>query len=190
MTLIVLSSGSVSTEVKIKRPRYSDLWNAYAEVGLMDAASVYDLVGGDAAALRSQKPDDYANACALRMSRAFNYGAYKIPTGTIIKNKSIYRVRGGDGMPYILRVDEMIDFLEYNWGHADLVMTRGGDGAISGKKGVIVVEVSGWSDARGHVVLWDGAKTGDGSDYQRLDSHSWENSRASLVRTNYWELKG
>lgn len=190
MTNIVLSSGSVSAKVKIKRPRFSDLWNAYTEVGLMGAAGVYDLVGGDVAALRNQNPDDYANACALRMSRALNYGGYKIPKGTIIKNKSIYRVRGGDGMPYILRVDDVIGFLEYNWGKPDLVMARGGDGAISGKKGLIVVEVSGWSDASGHVVLWNGAKTGDGSDYQRLDSHSWVNSTASLLRTNYWELKG
>jgi hypothetical protein len=53
-----------------------------------------------------------------------------------------------------------------------------------------VVEVSGWSDARGHVVLWDGTNTGDRSNYQRLDSHAWENSTASLVRTHYWELKG
>ena len=80
MTNIVVSSGSVSTEVKIKKPRFSDLWEAYAEVGLMAAPDIYNLVGGDATALRNQKPDDYANACALRMSRAFNYGGYKIMT--------------------------------------------------------------------------------------------------------------
>lgn len=28
---------------------------------------------------------------------------------------------------------------------------------LSGKKGIIVFEVSGWSDATGHADLWDGA---------------------------------
>lgn len=190
MTSVVVRTDGVSSTVTIKRPRYSDLWAAYAEVGHMDSASVYELVGGEAAALRKQRPDAYANACALRMSRAFNYGGYKVPRGNIIKNKDIYRVRGNDGFPYILRVNEMIDFLEYNWGKPDLVMARGEDGKMSGKKGLIIVEVQGWNDARGHVVLWDGKETSDGSDYQRLDSHSWTVSTGSLIKTNYWELKG
>ncbi|GFM69762.1 hypothetical protein PSCICL_07540 [Pseudomonas cichorii] len=190
MTNLTVSAGGVSTTVKVNRPRYSELWAAYAEVGFMKSGDVYDLVGGEAAELRNQMPDDYANACALRMSRAFNYGGYKVPRGTIIKNKSIYRVRGSDGLAYILRVNDMIDFLEYNWGKPDLVMARGEDALMTGKKGLIVVEVTGWSDARGHVVLWNGEVTGDGSDYHRLDSEDWIGSTGSLVRTNYWELKG
>lgn len=190
MARIVVNSGEVSSTVTIKRPRFSELWAAYAEVGYREAGAVYELVGGEAAALRRQKPIDYSNACALRMSRAFNNGGYRIPRGTIIKNKAIYRVRGDDGMPYILRVNDMIDFLEFNWGKPDLVMAPGKDKDISGKKGLIIVEVSGWNDARGHVVLWNGKETSDGSDYQRLDSHAYENSTASLVKTNYWELKG
>ncbi len=93
-------------------------------------------------------------------------------------------------MPYILRVNDMIDFLEFNWGEPDLVMAPGEDEDISAKKGLIIVKVSGWNDARGHVVLWNGEETSDGSDYQRLDSHAYENSTALLVKTNYWELKG
>lgn len=35
---------------------------------------------------------------------------------------------------------------------------------LSGKKGIIVFEVSGWDDATGHADLWDG-KTPVGTDY-------------------------
>ncbi|MNC09917.1 hypothetical protein D3C75_575510 [compost metagenome] len=78
---VVVSSGDVSESVKMNRPRFSDLWQAYAEIWFKDASAVYDLVGGSAAALRAQRPEYYANACALRISRAFNYGGYKIPSG-------------------------------------------------------------------------------------------------------------
>ncbi|MDO7929186.1 type VI secretion system amidase effector protein Tae4 [Pseudomonas sp. KFB-139] len=190
MTNLTVSAGGVSTAVKVNRPRYSDLWEAYAEVGSMESAAVYDLVGGEAAELRRQIPDNYANSCALRMSRAFNYGGYKVPRGTIIKNKSIYRVRGSDGLAYILRVNDMIDFLKYNWGKPDLVMAPGDDALMAGKKGVIVIEADGWEDARGHVVLWNGEVTSDGSDYHRQDGEDWIGSTGVLVKISYWELKG
>ena len=37
-------------------------------------------------------------------------------------------------------------------------------GSLSGKRGIIVFEVSSWSDASGHVDLWNGSKV-VGSDY-------------------------
>lgn len=190
MGSIVVRAGSASTEVKINRPRFSRLWEAFTEVGSLDAEAVYELVGGEALALRKQKPKEYANACAIRISRAFNYGGYKVPSGTVIKTKSIYRVRGSDGMPYIVRVRQMIEFLEYNWGKPDLLIAPGGDSALAGKTGIIAVNASGWENASGHVVLWNGKSTSDGSDYQRLDSYAWRDSSASLTETLYWELKG
>lgn len=92
-------------------------------------------------------------------------------------------------MPYIVRVNGVIDFLEFNWGTADLVILPGDESAMNGKKGLIVIEVSGWSDARGHVVLWDGTKTSDGSNYQLQSNHTYDDPRVKLIRTNYWELK-
>lgn len=94
MAKVIISSGGVSSSISVKRPRFSTLWSAYEEVGYMEAGNVYELIGGEAAVLRREAPDDFANACAMRMSRAFNYGNYKIPQGTIIKNKPIYRVGG------------------------------------------------------------------------------------------------
>lgn len=186
---LTASAGNASTSVVVKRPRFEDLWNAYAEVGMMGYQAVYDLVGGNVAELRRSNPDDYTNACALRMSRAFNYGGYQVPTGTITPRTNIYRVRGGDGLPYILRVTGVIDFVRHNWGTPDKTLTPDQSATLNGLKGLIVVEVQGWGDATGHVTLWDGSSTGDGSDYQNPNSSAYRNPGVSPVRILYWELK-
>jgi len=188
MTSLIATAGSASTRLEIKRPAFQSLWDAYAEVGAMAAPDVYELVGGDVARHRRANPEAYTNACALRMSRAFNHGGYAIPRGTIIPATPIYRVRGDDGQPYIMRVDDIIHFVKHNWGSADKVLQPAQAGQLAGLKGLIVMEVSGWSDATGHVTLWDDTRTGDGTDYQHPNSHSY-NARVSLTRILYWELK-
>lgn len=125
MANIVISSGGVSFSISTKRPRFSTLWNAYAEVGHKKSIDVYGLVGGGVEAARANNPDAYANACALRLSRAFNYGGYKIPKGTTIQNKPIYRLSGTDQLPYILKVVDFVAFLKHNWGEPDHALTTG-----------------------------------------------------------------
>ncbi|WP_223526213.1 type VI secretion system amidase effector protein Tae4 [Pseudomonas sp. BF-B-26] len=190
MAQVVIHSGGVSSSISVKRPRFSTLWNAYAEVGHKGSIEVYGLVGGGVEAARAEKPDAYANACALRISRAFNYGGYKIPKGTIIQNQPIYRLSGADQLPYIMKVVDFLAFLKHNWGEPDHTLTQNNSDFINGKKGVIVMEITGWSDASGHATLWNGSVTGDDSDYHRQDSHTYDNPRVKLEKINFWELKG
>lgn len=188
MTSLVATAGGASARLEIKRPAFQSLWNAYAEVGNMTAPDVYELIGGNVAEHRRANPDDYANACALRMSRGFNNGGYVIPSGTVIPATPIYRVRGDDGLPYIMRVDGVIHFVKHNWGNADKVLQPDQVEQLAGLKGLLMMEVSGWNDATGHVTLWDGVRTGDGTDYQNPHSHSY-GGRVVLTRILYWELK-
>lgn len=188
MTLLVASAGNTSVRLTVRRPAFRDVWDAYAEVGRMGAADVYQLVGGAVAELYRENPAGYANACALRMSRGFNYGGYVIPSGTIVPGRNIYRVRGSDEMAYILRVNDLIQYVKHNWGAADLRLSSSETGNLVGRKGLIVMEVSGWSDATGHVTLWDGVQSGDGTSYHDPDSGSY-GGRVSLTRILYWELK-
>lgn len=188
MTTLVARAGNTSVRLAVRRPAFEDLWEAYAEVGRLRAADVYERVGGRVADLYRENPTDYANACALRMSRGFNYGGYAIPSGTIIPGRNIYRVRGGDEKAYILRVNDMIQYVKHNWGNADLTLSPSQAGQLAGRKGLIVMEVSGWRDATGHVTLWDGARSGDGSTYHDPRSDNY-GSGVSLTRILYWELK-
>src|SRR5690606_28128260 len=76
MSAIQATVGTQTEVIDAVRPRFSDLWNSYP-VG-MAAGDVYKLVGGNAYALYKENPADYANACALRLSRALNYGGLTI----------------------------------------------------------------------------------------------------------------
>ena len=190
MAELTASAGQVSAKVTIKRPRFDDLWQAYSEVGNKKADPVYQLIGGNVAELREQNPADYTNACALRMSRAFNYGNFKIPKGTIIKNRNIYRVKGKDTLPYIMRVNDLIPFIIHNWGQADLSLDPINISQLMGKKGLIVINVSGWGDATGHVTLWNGSITGDGTNYQDVNSDAYRDTpNVKPTKILYWELK-
>lgn len=185
---LTASSGGQSASVILKRPQFQSLWSAYTELGSKDVQEAYSIVGGNVAQLRDQNPDAYANACALRMSRAFNYGGFRIPRGTINPNRNIYRAAGADGLPYIMRVNDVIAFIEFNWGKAehDIVPTE--VSTIKGKQGLMVIIVNGWSDASGHVTLWDGAVAGDNSHYHDLNYPYWNQTTALPVRILLWEL--
>ncbi|WP_367989724.1 type VI secretion system amidase effector protein Tae4 [Vibrio sp. NTOU-M3] len=191
MSNLEATSGDITASVELKRPRFSDLWNAYSEVGAKKASEVYPLVGGHVAKLYESDPISYANACALRMSRGFNYGGFPVPSGTIIETYPIYRVRGADQKAYILRVKDLIKYIEFNWGNPEYEMDPTDISEISGKKGVIIISVSGWNDASGHVTLWDGSKTGDGSSYQDPSyfPSRYPDGTVKAKKVMLWELK-
>jgi len=109
-------------------------------------------IGGEAA-----QPWVGNNTCVMRMSKAFNYAgpAFKIPGSS----KGFLTVKGADGMNYGIRVIEFIDFLHNTYKVPDIVK-KGADmtpAAFKDKTGIIAWLIDGWSDARGHFTLWDGA---------------------------------
>ena len=179
-TTIQAVAGQQQATVRPKRPAFDEVWKHYRTVNI-PAPDVYALVGGNAHELYKSNPKGYANACALRMSRAFNYG------GLVITSKATgYKVKGGDGKNYLLRVRDMIAFVKANFGNAEkTVLPAGTDKTsdFSGKRGVIVFEVSGWGDASGHVTLLNGSSCGD-SCYFVHDQPGVQTTKIS-----FWELK-
>lgn len=115
------------------------------------------------------------NSCAIRMSRAFNYGAFHIPR---IDGLSV--VSGEDKLWYAYRVREVMSWLKRLWGRPQVVInyaTRiGVPEALLGKKGILAVEVP-FSDATGHITLWNGEKCIDDSDYFDM-----------ATRVSLWEI--
>lgn len=99
------------------------------------------------------------NTCVIRVSRSMNASGNPIPNR---RGDEIFTVRGADRKHYALRVREFQRYLRRRYGPASFghdYPGRGGSipGAFMGQRGIIVFEVSGWSDATGHVDLWDGA---------------------------------
>ena len=68
---------------------------------------------------------------------------------------------GADKKWYLYRVKDFINFMKSNYTDYE---TATDISKFQGKKGVIVFEDSGWSDATGHVDLYDGEQV-EGSDY-------------------------
>jgi hypothetical protein len=128
-----------------KLPPYSSLKKNFPAV---EAAQVKALIGGNVDA------DYITNCCTIRMSRALNGAGAPIP-----KNyPGMTTVSGADGKRYAIRVKEFRIYLRTTYG-APTLTARGGAVADSfrGKQGIIVFDVRIWSDASGHVDLWDGS---------------------------------
>jgi hypothetical protein len=99
----------------------------------------------------------FENACPIRMGYVLN------KTGFPIRKSPRYKmVSGGDGMQYIYRVNDMMDYLKDTFGVPDKHVDEKPETTdFSGLKGIVIVKGFGWGDARGHVTLWDGAKCSD-----------------------------
>ena len=76
--------------------------------------------------------------------------------------KTMSTILGGDKLRYAFRVAEFLKYLRQALGKPQLSVAKArGDANVpkefQGRKGVIVFDNCGWSDATGHLDLWDGA---------------------------------
>lgn len=117
------------------------------------------------------------NTCAVRMSYILNQ------SGLIIPRVPGQTVSGADKRQYFFRVKNLIAFLKGRWGAPEIVEYPPADGGVlAGKKGLVLFEVSGWSDAAGHATLFNGSSCYD---------HCYFNAPGVSYRTdraNFWSL--
>ncbi len=177
---IIVELEATSSRIQVNRPKYDDLINAYKKVAGLKACEVFKLVHKDLYKYCQNKNPNYQNACATRISYAFNKGNYKIKL-----QKDFIDEKTGE--PYILSVSKMIQFLEKEFGNSDIKFN--GDiedfkSKIKEKKGILIFEVLGWSDATGHITLWDGKACADGHCYFQHD-----NPIITTKNLIFWELK-
>jgi hypothetical protein len=136
-------------------PAFDKIWAAYPHG---EASEVKKLIGGavDAAWI--------TNTCAIRVSRALNEAGFAIPRTVAGLNT----VRGGDNKRYAYRVAELRRYMRTVLGRPDITSSNPDD--FIGKKGLIVFEVRGWSDATGHFDLWDGTQPAHAEYFDRASS--------------------
>jgi hypothetical protein len=98
------------------------------------------------------------NTCTIRVSRSLNYSGQPLPGP---KNRyGLNVISGADGKWYAYRVKEFLVYLRGRYGAPSVSVSDSSSrknlrSAVIGRVGIIVFEVSGWSDATGHVTLWD-----------------------------------
>lgn len=145
---------------------YSSLQANYPTTGTPE--EMYNSVGGDVAGRFNEHKNDvggnaYENTCALRMSVALNKSGNDIDTDVKnSKGQKMYSEKGSDGKDYVLRKSDLKDYMKGEYGKAD-ISTKSTDkdfdskvSEIKGQKGIIVYDVTGWTDATGHVTIYDG----------------------------------
>ncbi|WP_080411180.1 type VI secretion system amidase effector protein Tae4 [Burkholderia ubonensis] len=142
------------------------------------AEKVAITIGGNVAInINSRDPKlRWVNTCALRLSYILSQAGMPIPH---IPGQT---VSGADKRWYFFRVTDFIRFLEQRWGKADVIKfpPSGGGSTLVDKQGIILFEVSGWSNATGHATLFNGRTCYDqcyfnepGANYRTDRAHFW-----------------
>lgn len=123
------------------------------------------------------------------MSRALNYGNMPI-SAKLTKSLKIETMMGADGMPYIFRVRDMKTYLASALGVTPVKVIKDFDKAFAGQQGIVSFDVTGWSDASGHVALWDGSAFREPhDDYRNLkDNPATSQIEATTIGMTLWAI--
>ena len=131
---------------------WNTLWDAYPDyLNYPDSPAVKADIGGEVTQSWLGP-----NTCTIRLSRGLNYSGLPVPA----KHPGLQTVRGADGKRYAFRVAEMRSYLSFKYGVPDFDRTkRRGDPfdkiLLASLRGIIAFEIH-FSDATGHLDLWDG----------------------------------
>lgn len=138
-----------------------------------DLASVGEKIGGKVKYNIDLGESDpllgFTNGCAIRMSYVLNHVGIRIPymEGKVSS--------GAHGKWYLFRVRDLISFLSYKFGDPDKVIANPNPSDLKNRKGLLIFDVDVWSDATGHVTLWDGIICSDSCYFpQARQASFWE----------------
>ncbi len=139
-------------------PSWDALKTHYPNV---DAGTVFTDIGGKVGL--NYDMGVFKNACATRVSKALNGvgGVHSIPFFKAIGPNGKHEAQVSSGRHrqwYIFRVKMLVRHLTAKYGGPERYLPSNYKAQLAGRKGIIVFEVSGWSDATGHADLWDGGK--------------------------------
>lgn len=140
------------------QPSFKRMWEQFPDHDKYPTlTSLHTFIGGQLA--RNIEEPGFGpngNTCAVRMSRALNYGGLPI-SGKLLSHLKLSSMAGADHKHYLFRVREMKVFIANALGVTPVHATKDFQHAFAGKRGIVAFAVSGWSDASGHVALWDGS---------------------------------
>ena len=182
---------------------------------LAQAQKRYEKVGGQALREFNRDSESYINTCAFKLSYALNYGG--MPLNKYISRQQITSrpiafqnaLILGDkaNNNYFMRVKEIRQFLQLKsvWGNADepynpkIMKTKqenidfyNNEFSKFDKSGVVAMIISGWSDAGGHITLWDGANELN-KVFLDYDENLYNNyllyGNSIVTDLYFWELK-
>ncbi len=141
------------------KPSFELMWSSFPDhIKYPTLRELHNHIGG-ALAKNIDVPGfgPTGNTCAVRMSRALNYGNLPI-SPKLVKQLKMSAMTGEDGKLYIFRVRDMKTYLAKALAVHPVKVTKDFGQAFLGKSGIVSFDVVGWSDASGHLALWNGTE--------------------------------
>jgi hypothetical protein len=130
------------------------------------------------------------NTCAVRLSRALNYGNFPLHSKSA-KQLKLHPLIGEDKKAYLFRVSELRTYLLNSLGVKTKTVKKDFLNAFNGERGLIAFRISGWQTATGHMALWDGTSFKEPShdDYRgQQDDPSTEVNEGTIAEMMLWPL--
>lgn len=163
------------------KPKLQNLWDNFPDhASYPNLKDLYTWLGGAAwKNINSPGFGPDGNTCASRLSAAFNLGG-----APIVAKAGISTLSTATGAKIIFRVAEFRKYLIATLGNPATDFTTPFDDSFRGKRGIIAFTVN-WSDASGHIALWNGS-------VYREPTHDNYSTLAGTVRTSkgeFWELQ-
>jgi len=175
MTLEIANVPTVKGKKMNELPKWENLKLYYP---VHEANVVFKMIGGKVEL--NYDIGVFNNACAIRISRALNSsgGIHLIPfikelspNGKIESQVST----GKNKLWHIFRVKILVKHLTKIYGGPEELKPGEYKEKLKNRKGIIVFEVLGWSDATGHADLWDGTRC------------LWKNYGGVANKVLFWE---
>ncbi|NDW03364.1 T6SS effector amidase Tae4 family protein [Jiella pacifica] len=140
------------------RPSFMGVWNAFPDhVAHPTLKDLYTWLGGKARQnIEAPGFGPNGNACASRLSVAFNNGGMPI-NPSVAASLGIQTITTGDGAKIIFRVQSFRKYLIKVFGDPIVDVTLPFNDKFLGQMGIIAFNVN-WADASGHIALWNGNK--------------------------------
>ena len=167
------------------RPVLSKLWAGFPDhTTYPTLKDLYTHLGGTAARnINAPGFSPTGNTCASRLSVAFNHGGSPI-SQSIARAAGATTLGASDGSRIIFRVSEFRNYLMRLLGAPVADNVSPYDSAFLGRRGIVAFTVN-WSDATGHIALWDGRGYREPSH----DNYStYVSGAAKTSRGEFWEL--
>lgn len=167
-------------------PKFLPVWNAFPTHGKYQTmGDLYRHLGGGAqAAIDWDGFTETGNTCASRISVALNGGGSPI-SPLIAQKLGLLTLKTAAADHILVRVKELRAYLRFVYGTPDVDQTAPFLDKVKGKRGIVAFTVTGWSDATGHVALYDG------SDFKEPDHDDVPEiyPEVTVVQTEFWELR-
>ncbi|MEA1674151.1 T6SS effector amidase Tae4 family protein [Nitrospirillum sp. BR 11163] len=170
------------------KSNFNRMWAAFPDHATYPTLKdLYTWLGG-AAANNINEPGfgPNGNTCASRMSVALNQSGVPILSSTA-SAAGARTIGTADGSRIIYAVSDLRTYLRHTLGKPSLDNTSPFDDAFLNKQGIIAFSVN-WSNATGHIALWNGSNYREPSHDNYAAYVDPVNTKVKTSKGEFWEL--